>query len=87
MFEIAETKSFIKSKDKIDKSIYEKIVKKIYPVLKENPFYGTNIKKLKGEFSQYYRYRVGDYRLFYLIDNDKVLVIIVALSHRKEAYK
>lgn len=85
-FQIAETKSFLKIKDKIDSKIYSKVVNIVYPQLKENPFFGTNIKKLKGEFEGYYRYRIGDYRLFYLIENEKVIVVVVDLRHRQNAY-
>jgi mRNA interferase RelE/StbE len=85
-FQIAETKNFQKIKEKIDKKLYQKIVNNVYPQLKSNPFYGTNIKKLKGEFDGYYRYRVGNYRLFYIIENDKVLVIVTDFRHRQNAY-
>jgi len=54
--------------------------------LRDNPFFGTNIKKIKDNLEGYYRYRIGSYRLFYLIDNEKVLVAIVDLQHRQKAY-
>jgi mRNA interferase RelE/StbE len=54
--------------------------------LRKNPFFGANIKKLKGEFDGVYRYKVGNYRLFYVIENDKVLVIVTSVSHRQSAY-
>jgi len=73
-FKIAETKTFKKIKEKIDTKLYIKIKNIVYPQLRTNPFYGNNIKKLKGEFDGYYRYRIGNYRLFYLIENEKVLV-------------
>lgn len=85
-FQIAETKSFQKLKKKIDKKVYSKIVDIVYPQLKSNPFYGTNIKKLKGEFEGYYRYRLGNYRLFYLIEDEKVIVIVTDFKHRQDAY-
>ncbi|MFV0481471.1 MAG: type II toxin-antitoxin system RelE family toxin [Campylobacteraceae bacterium] len=85
-FSIAETKSFEKLKEKLDKKLYTKIETYIYPQLRSNPFYGTNIKKLKGEFEGYYRYRLGNYRLFYIIDNEKILVIIVDFKHRQNSY-
>ena len=47
-FKIAKTKSFLKIK--IDKKIQEKLENEVYPKLQENPFFGPNIKKLKGEF-------------------------------------
>ncbi|MCF6268162.1 MAG: type II toxin-antitoxin system RelE/ParE family toxin [Melioribacteraceae bacterium] len=86
-FQIAEAKTFAKQKKNIDSKLYSKIKNIVYPQLRSNPFYGTNIKKLKGEFDGYYRYRVGDNRLFYLVENEKVLVVIVNLKQRKNAYK
>ena len=85
-FQIAETKIFEKVKKQIDIKLYTKIKKIVYPQLRLNPFYGNNIKKLKGEFEGYYRYRIGNYRLFYLIENEKVLVAIVDFKHRQNAY-
>ena len=85
-FKIAETKNFQKIKKNINKKLYDKISSIVYPQLKTNPYYGPNIKKLKGEFEGYYRYRIGNYRLFYLIDDDKILVIVVDFKHRQNAY-
>ena len=73
-FKIAEKKNFQKIKQKIDQKLYEKIVNIVYPQLKSNPYFGTNIKRLKGKFEEYYRYRIGNYRLFYLIEDEKVLI-------------
>jgi mRNA interferase RelE/StbE len=86
-FLIAETESFQKLlAEPRYKGLYSKIRDFVYPQLKKNPFWGANIKKLKGDLSDYYRYRLGDYRLFYRIDSDKVIVFIVTISHRKDAY-
>ncbi len=85
-FLIAESKTFEKIKNKVDTKLYQKIKNFVYPQLKKNPYFGTNIKKLKGEFEGYYRYRVGNYRLFYLIENEKVLVVIIDVKHRQNAY-
>ena len=85
-FKIAQTKEFEKKIIKLEQKVYIKIKNIVYPQLKKNPFYGTNIKKLKGEYEGVYRYRVGNYRLFYVIDNDKVIVIITTISHRQNAY-
>ena len=85
-FKIAETKSFKKTKQKIDAKLYGKIRTIVYPQLKNNPFFGANIKKLKGEFDGVYRYRVGSYRLFYTVDNDRVIVFVIDLKKRKDAY-
>lgn len=86
-FQIAETDSFVKNiqKPKYNK-LYKKIVEYVYPMLRRNPYFGPNIKRLKGEFSDYYRYRIGDYRLFYKIENEKIMIFIVDIKHRKDAY-
>ncbi len=44
-----------------------------------------NVKKLTG-FSDYYRIRIGDYRIgFEVIDKDTIKFIVIA--HRKDIYK
>ena len=86
-FKIAETDTFSSkiSESKYNK-IYKKIINYVYPQLRNNPFFGSNIKKLKGEFEGLYRYRIWNYRLFYKIENDKVLIIIIDINDRKDAY-
>lgn len=64
-----------------------KIKDYVYPILKNNPFFGPNIKKLKGEFDGLYRYRIGKFRLFYVIKDKELLIIFVDISERKDSYK
>jgi len=85
-YQIAETKTFLKLKTTIDKKIYAKIENFVYPQLRENPYCGINIKKLQGKLEGYYRYRVGNYRLFYLIENKKLIIAVVDFKHRQKAY-
>ena len=87
LFNIAETRTFEKVRASMDAKLYLKIKTIVYPQLRENPFFGTNIKKLKGEFEGFYRYRIENYRLFYAVDREKVLVIIVDIRKRDKAYK
>jgi mRNA interferase RelE/StbE len=86
-FHIAETESFRKLMQKHNFSVlYQKIIDYVYPQLRQNPFFGPNSKKLRGEFSAFYRYRIGNYRLFYSIDAEKSFVFIVTIKARKDAY-
>jgi len=34
-----------------------------------------------------WRVRVGDYRILYTVDDDVLLVVVVALGHRREIYE
>ncbi len=86
-FKIAETAHFRKQLANLNlRKIYLKIENFVYPQLRANPFFGPNIKKLKGEFEGYYRFRIGNYRLFYTIDKQKVIVFILEIANRKDAY-
>jgi mRNA interferase RelE/StbE len=85
-YQIAETRTFEKVKKKIDKKLYLKIKNFVYPQLRKNPFFGSNIKKLKDDLEGYYRYRIGNYRLFYLVENDKLIIVVVDFKHRQQAY-
>jgi mRNA interferase RelE/StbE len=42
-------------------------------------------KKLVNE--EFWRYRVGDYRILTYIDDDQVLILIVEVAHRREVYR
>lgn len=43
-------------------------------------------KALAGNLVGRWRYRVGDYRLVCEIDDDKILVMILKIGHRKNVY-
>ena len=43
-------------------------------------------KKLKGR-DQFWRVRVGDYRIVYEIRDRVLLVLVVRIAHRREAYR
>jgi mRNA interferase RelE/StbE len=86
-FRIAETQGFRKKIGKRDYSaIYDKIVAYVYPQLRSNPFFGPNIKKLKGGLSGIYRYRIGAFRMFYTIESEKVIVFVLDIAKRKDSY-
>jgi mRNA interferase RelE/StbE len=42
--------------------------------------------KLKGE-EVLWRIRVGDYRILYDIEDDKLIVLVVRVAHRKDVYR
>ncbi len=46
-----------------------------------------NGKIMQGQYADYYRYRIGDYRLICQIEDGRMLITLVKLGHRKEVYK
>ena len=79
-FQIAESKTFCQHKQHIDFALYDRIKSIVYPQLRKNPFCGPNIRQLTGDLAGYYRFRIGDYRLLYLVDEKQAVVAIVALQ-------
>ncbi len=53
--------------------------------LAENPR-PPQVKVLKGR-EGYLRLRVGDYRVIYEVRDDQLLVLVVRVAHRREAYR
>jgi mRNA interferase RelE/StbE len=44
-------------------------------------------KTLRGDFGDYWSYRVGDYRILCEIHDDRLVVLVVAIGHRSEIYR
>lgn len=89
-YKIFETDEFQKRIAKISKRdktfIEKKLTQYIYPQLKEEPHYGNNIKKLVNYDPETWRYRIGKYRLFYVIDETAKIIYIISIDLRKDAY-
>jgi len=68
---------------KIDKQKIPKILKAIEN-LSSNP-HPLNHKKILGT-QHNFRIRVGDYRVIYFIEDEKLIIEIIRVRHRKEVY-
>ena len=68
---------------KIDKTWQKRILSKMKTTLIDDPYSG---KKLIGNLSPFWRLRVGDYRVIYVIEEEIVTVEVVKVRHRKEVY-
>lgn len=53
--------------------------------LGSNPIPATAIKL--SRMDGLYRVRAGNYRIVYKIENDKLVVLVVRIAHRKEVYR
>jgi len=58
----------------------------VYPQLRKQPHFSPNIRKMRGVRSETWRFRVGRFRLFYSIDDDALIVSMLAIAPRKDAY-
>ena len=89
-YRIFETTVFRKDAESLPHAIAPKIQAKlkdyVYPQLRQQPHFGTNIKKLRQWKPETWRYRIGPWRFFYEIDEHQKIVFMTALDQRKDAY-
>ena len=71
-----------KDLDEIDKIDRRRILKRIEK-LAENPR-PSGSKRLAG--SERYRIRQGNYRILYFIEDDRLVVVVVKVGHRRDVY-
>lgn len=90
-YELFETDEFIKSIQQLQpqhaRFIRNKLETYVYPQLRKEPHFGLNIKKLRNYKPATWRYRIGDYRVFYTIDENDGLVLFLVVENRDKAYK
>ena len=89
-FKIFETNQFLKDLEQDfsgkQERIKIKLVNYVYPQLKKNPYFGKNIKKLVNYKPDTWRYRIGNYRFFYEIDDKSKIVFMISADNRQNAY-
>jgi mRNA interferase RelE/StbE len=44
-------------------------------------------KPLKGSLAAYWRFRVGDYRIICDIQNDRLVILVITIGHRRDIYQ
>jgi len=86
-YSVEYTKVAVKQLKKMDKKIAAFILSYIEEKLVDcdNPrVFG---KVLQGNLNDKWRYRVGDYRILAKIEDEKVVITVVEVGHRKDIYK
>lgn len=86
MYQVVFTKEASKKFNKLDGQTKKILLSWIAKNLQNcsNPrIYG---KSLKGNLVDKWRYRVGDYRIIAKIEDDKIIISIVDIGHRREIY-
>lgn len=71
---------------KANKSLAKKLAR-CFEVLERSPRHNPNITSLRGNFKGLYRYRVGDYRVIYNINDQEITVIVIAIAPRSKIYE
>ena len=67
----------------IDRKLYSRFII-VIESLKTKPYQG---KRLKGKLAGDYSLRMGNYRIIYIVKEDRLIIYIIDLGHRSEIYK
>ncbi|MEO5572690.1 MAG: type II toxin-antitoxin system RelE/ParE family toxin [Bacteroidia bacterium] len=84
LYEIIIVKSAVKQLQSIPTHYREKIIQKV-DALSSNPR-PHGVEKLTNRDNEY-RIRIGVYRVIYSIFDEKLIVEVVDIDHRKQIYK
>jgi mRNA interferase RelE/StbE len=90
-YRIFETRQFLRDLARLGPEVQKRLEVKlrtyVYPLLRQRPQFGPKIKRLRNWEPPAWRYRVGDWRFFYEIDERQHIVFMIAADHRREAYR
>ena len=86
-YKVVYEKRAIKSLSKIDKGQQNMISAWIEKNLVDTDDPKKHGKVFKGNLKEYWRYRVGNYRLLADINDKEIKIIIINIGHRGEIYK
>jgi len=72
--------------NRCEKPIAKKLAR-CFQSLEKDPRQGNNVKPLKGKFAGSYRYRLGDLRVVYTINDSAVTVFVITIAKRSDVYE
>jgi mRNA interferase RelE/StbE len=76
--------SAVRELGKLARDVQVRIMARIEALAKEPRPAG--VKKLEG-MKELYRVRAGDYRVVYQIQDERLVVLVVRIAHRREVYR
>ena len=79
--------SAIKELDKLDRQVAKRILKFLHKRVASLKDPRSICDALKGsKLGEYWRYRVGDYRIITKIEDKILLIIVLRVGHRRQIY-
>lgn len=87
IYHFKTSKKFDKDFKKLDKSVQKLLKGWINKNLINTTQPRELGKKLKGNLQDQWRYRVGDYRILCIINDDEFIINALEIGHRKKIYK
>lgn len=85
-YKVLYSKRALKDLKKLDRGVQRLILDYMKDLenLAEPRFRG---KALSGDLKGLWRYRIGQYRIICRIEDDKIIISVITLGHRRNIYK
>jgi mRNA interferase RelE/StbE len=77
----------LKQLGKLDKSVSRRILNFLRERVEKLDDPRQIGQRLQGTLSEFWKYRVGDYRLICSLEDDRFVVLVLRIGHRREVYK
>ncbi len=82
-YKLILSEKFDRAFSQLERTLQDRVVEGLKE-LAEEPYSGKQLKgKLKGLLSL----RVGKYRILYQVQEEKLLIVVISLGHRKHVYE
>jgi mRNA interferase RelE/StbE len=86
-YKIVSTAAFEKSLSKLNQDIAKRVIKWIIDNLENTTNPKSKGKQLRYNLKNYWRYRIGDYRLLVEIVENELVLRLITVAHRSKVYK
>lgn len=83
MYAVELLPSVAKGLSKLERSVQVRIARRIERLAKDPR---ADAMKLRGA-DDVWRVRIGDYRILYRIEDERLVVLVIRIAHRREAYR
>jgi mRNA interferase RelE/StbE len=83
MFSIEIEKRCLRELKTLDRTVVRRALKLIEEVIAKDPYSG---KQLKGKYKGLFSYRFSDFRIIYEIVQQKLLIVVLRVRHRRDVY-
>jgi mRNA interferase RelE/StbE len=90
-YRLFETRTFQNDLDRLGAAAARRIrltlKERVYPLLRASPRQVPSAARLRDWEPPTWRIRIGSWRVFYEIDDEKQIVFLTAADYRKDAYR
>ena len=81
------TEAALRQLAQLDKSVERRIRKFLQERLAPLDDPRSIGQALHGQLEKFWRYRVGDYRLIANIEDDRLVILVIRIGHRRQVYR